>query len=578
MPAIGITEQADIIRGRAVDGEIADGVIESIEGAGEDVGGIVGVITNGVEACAGIPVGRSGSVDVVGQRVALTHHAAAAHALHAVDVGKLVGGAAGAVATERADEAAAGNTEIVGAETRQVAGYLAPDTGLQIEGADVDRRRGGNAVDRRERETAIGTGDRRVDGDVVVGVQREGAGAGPGDGADHGDVAGVRAAAAGSLRDVRSAIKAGNDSAGCCGIDDDVGRINQPVLRLDHCPALQADAVSAGFDEAAVAALSRSIQGTAHVDDAVVHVGEQLDGAAAGVDAARFDHALVIDHRLNQAVRCLGGHQHGAAVGADELLVFGQGVDRALIDLQVDEAVAGEVQRDVAAGGEADVAELGDQRALVAHLAAEQGDVAVIGGGDIALVDEAAGGAGEAVVAAHEIGVGEVQGGGDQAADIDLGGLAKEDAIGVKQEDLAVGVEVAVDLGLVGADNPVEGNGGTARLDKIDRGVGTDVETLPVDGELLAGLVNGQGGAGTGDGAAAGGDHAAGGQDIGFQGLSIWDGKGEDGGGQGRGLAATSLAVGLGSFRDSDPGVEGGVEDRAVCMVHGESLEALDCL
>nr|WP_254257900.1 hypothetical protein [Methylobacter tundripaludum] len=112
-----------------------------------------------------------------------------------------------------------------------------------------------------------------------------------------------------------------------------------------------------------------------------------------------------------------------------------------MVDLHLHQVVAVEGQRHGITGTERDGAELRGDGALVADGVAEQGDGAAVGGGDAAFVDDAAGAvAGEGPASAVQAGVVDVQGRGDQTADVDLGALAEQDAVRVDQVHLAVGV------------------------------------------------------------------------------------------------------------------------------------------
>ena len=93
----------------------------------------------------------------------------------------------------------------------------------------------------------------------------------------------------------------------------------------------------------------------ATVDRAALHVAEQQDRAAAILERARLDDAGVVDHGPEQLAGGLRGQQHLAAIGADQAAIVDQRVDRACVDRDVEQAVAGDVERDRLAGGERDV-------------------------------------------------------------------------------------------------------------------------------------------------------------------------------------------------------------------------------
>ena len=106
--------------------------------------------------------------------------------------------------------------------------------------------------------------------------------------------------------------------------------------------------------------------------------------------------------------------------------------------------------------------------------------------------------AGKAMASGEEVGIGEVQRGGDQAGDIYSGTGAEHDAVGVDQEHATVGLQRAEDLAGVAADDAVEDGGAGGLLGETGDFVGLDAEVLPVD--------DGAGGVGDGEGVAAGGE------------------------------------------------------------------------
>ena len=184
-----------------------------------------------------------------------------------------------------------------------------------------------------------------------------------------------------------------------------------------------------------------NIQCAAHVHSAAFHAAQQFDRAVFARDQRlRLDHAGVVDRIGQQAARRLGGHQHLAAIGPDQAAVVHQRIDRALVDGDVQQLVAGHIQRDGIACGQGDGAQLGRNHALVADVRAQQGHIAAVSSGNRSLVhDGARARAGKLVVVGHEVGVGDGQGGGRQTTHIDRGTMAEQDAVGVDQEHLAVG-------------------------------------------------------------------------------------------------------------------------------------------
>ncbi len=271
-----------------------------------------------------------------------------------------------------------------------------------------------------------------------------------------------------------------------------------------------------GLDGAAVpAAGSAGVEGPVDVDHAAVHVAQQADHPIAAADGLSLDDAGVVDHRLQQLAGRLGGEHHLAAVGLDHPAVLHQRLDRALVDRDVQQAVAGHVEGDGRAGGHDDCAEVGRDQALVADRAAQQGDVAAIGLDRALVLDRALAGAGEAVAAGHEVGVADVEGRGHQAADVHLGVGSEQDAVRIDQEDLAVGGEVPEDAGGVRSGDAIKGHGAAVGLGEADCLPLGDAEALPVDHRILARLGDRQVGPAGGHIGRSGRHRAAGGQGLG---------------------------------------------------------------
>ena len=163
--------------------------------------------------------------------------------------------------------------------------------------------------------------------------------------------------------------------------------------------------------------------------------------SAAPFDAGGADHAAVVD---------------GGGIDVAVRLEFGGGrLDSAFV---VDFALTGAHEHaltfdrngedfDIAAGGQANGAFRCVQRALVADLVGDQENVAAVDGGDGAEVDDAGGrGARKMQVAAGEkVAVGKVEGRGDEAGGVDAASGTDQDAIGIEQDQLAVGAQSAVD-------------------------------------------------------------------------------------------------------------------------------------
>ena len=81
----------------------------------------------------------------------------------------------------------------------------------------------------------------------------------------------------------------------------------------------------------------------------------------------------------------------------------------------------------------------------------------------------------------HKVTVCDVQGGGDQSADIDRCALTEQDAVRVDQKHFAVGQQTAQNARRIGTQHSIERHGVAARLHELNRLLGSDIEALPVD-------------------------------------------------------------------------------------------------
>ena len=200
-----------------------------------------------------------------------------------------------------------------------------------------------------------------------------------------------------------------------------------------------------------------------------------------------------------------------AAVGKDGAAVIDQPLQGAAFQ-GVGEVVAGQGDAEGFGGGKQGFALWRADGAAVGDDGRDEGDGAAGRNGDVAEVfDAAAGGAVKAVVARHEVFVADAGGGGDQAADIDLCILADEDAVRVLDEDVSVGVHRAFEDGALVTEDAVQGDGVGIGLVEIDGFLRRGAEALPVDGSVLAALLDIGDVALLGNGGLSGADFAAGG-------------------------------------------------------------------
>ncbi len=206
---------------------------------------------------------------------------------------------------------------------------------------------------------------------------------------------------------------------------------------------------------------------------------------------AGLDDAGIVDLRRQHGVGRLRRHDHFAAVGDNGPLVLDQRVQRALVDGHVDKRIPSHVEGDLFARRHRHRAERGGDHALVRDGLAEQRDISALSRVDPALIDDrGVRRAEEAVFSGHEVGVGDIERRGDQAADIDLRASGEEDARRIHDEHLSIGIEGARDHARLVAGDAVERDGRAARLIEVHSLLRGDGEALPVDDRLVGRLVD----------------------------------------------------------------------------------------
>jgi hypothetical protein len=72
------------------------------------------------------------------------------------------------------------------------------------------------------------------------------------------------------------------------------------------------------------------------------------------IDRLRLDDAGIIHRGLDQLTGGFGGQDHLAPIGPDQPAILDKGLHRALIDGDVEQAVAGDVERHRIAGRQCD--------------------------------------------------------------------------------------------------------------------------------------------------------------------------------------------------------------------------------
>ena len=197
--------------------------------------------------------------------------------------------------------------------------------------------------------------------------------------------------------------------------------------------------------------------------------------------AARLNDARVIDHAGQHRIPGASRKPYRATVGLDEAAIFGQVVQGALLDLQIDQAIAGKRQRDVAARAQRHRTRCSINAALITDRIADKGNIAAMGRIDRALVDDAArAAAAEMAHRAVHTGITDIKRGGNQASHVDVRSCTKQHAIRIDQVNLAVGIELAKELGPIRVADTVHCNGAGRRLDEIDGLLAAGVERRPI--------------------------------------------------------------------------------------------------
>ena len=236
--------------------------------------------------------------------------------------------------------------------------------------------------------------------------------------------------------------------------------------------------------------------------------GAENDLAVLHADRVGLDDALGVDDRVHHLACRRRGELNYAAIGLERSLVLDQRIERLaglnvpdgagdlVADIQCQKLVAIEVEGEAVGSGQTDLAETGADGAGVAHARRHQGGEAAGGRRDVAGIDDRGIGLArlaEDVAAGHEVVVLDVVRGRHQPADIDHRMRSEQDAIRVDEEDVAVGLEGAVDLrGSEAAGDPVERDRTGARLDEPGCLASADIEALPVDDGLVGRLVDGE--------------------------------------------------------------------------------------
>ena len=131
--------------------------------------------------------------------------------------------------------------------------------------------------------------------------------------------------------------------------------------------------------------------GAAGIEAAAARQGDVVafehDTSTLVLQALGFNNAAVVDHRRCQAVCRPGGHHYQASVYLYQPFIFGQGINRPLVDRVAEQAIACKVERNPVAGGKNRTPPGSGDRAFVDGFGRNQRNHAARHGGYESLVD-----------------------------------------------------------------------------------------------------------------------------------------------------------------------------------------------
>ena len=201
--------------------------------------------------------------------------------------------------------------------------------------------------------------------------------------------------------------------------------------------------------------------------------------AAVGVahDAGSVDRTAVLQVASEQPRRALPGDD----VAEVDYAVIGR------LHVELDGRVIEAGDADRLACSQDDVAVIDLDNAAILDIGRHQHDVAIGTGVDITVVLNAAETTAlELEITLEKILVGDVQRRAVETGSVDTRAGADHHAVLVDQKDLAIGIEIAVNLRRVVTDDAVHHRAATAGLDKVRGLARTDTEALPVDDRVAA--------------------------------------------------------------------------------------------
>ena len=226
-----------------------------------------------------------------------------------------------------------------------------------------------------------------------------------------------------------------------------------------------------------------------------VAIAGQDNLAALHLGRRRLDDAADADLAVDHACGGGGGNQDIATGVVDAARGLGGSAARPLPHRKGPHAVAGEVDGEGLRPRDDDLAHLARDHAPVFDAWRDKGGQTRLTEGDGPFVDNLRvrrAGAVKTVVARHEISIGDIGGGRQQAADIDDGTGVEDHAVLVDDPDIAVCQKLSADICRQSVQHAVQRDRGRPRLHELDRFIGVDVKALPVDDHALGALTDGR--------------------------------------------------------------------------------------
>ena len=223
----------------------------------------------------------------------------------------------------------------------------------------------------------------------------------------------------------------------------------------------------------------------------------QDDRPVRGSDSAGLDDAVHVDDVIDYRVGEPGGQPYRAAIGLNGAGIHhpARGVGgKRTSDIEGDQPVAVKIKRETRRRPEHDIAHPGVDQPRVLHSGRDQDRQAPVADGDRAQIDDPGvgdrRGEAEIIPSGEEVAVCDIGGRGHQPAHVDLRGAPEDDAVGVDQENPAVGGQVSENAGWIAAAHPVEHDRRRRGLDEVGPLMLPDIEPLPVDGRLVGMLMD----------------------------------------------------------------------------------------